>query len=85
VLGVLLASRALQVNAYLLKTTGVFLIVVDLAAYAMAFDGTFRERAGRGAGLGGIGLLKQKPRSAGACSRGSAPVNRKGVSGIVLA
>ena len=45
-LGVLLASHALQVNAYLLKTTGVFLIVVDLAAYAMAFDGTLDRTGG---------------------------------------
>lgn len=45
-LGVLLASRALQVNAYLLKTTGVFLIVVGLAVYAMAFDGTLDRTGG---------------------------------------
>ena len=39
-LGVLVAGSPILINPYLLWTTGIFLIVVDLAAYAMAFDGT---------------------------------------------
>lgn len=39
-LGVLVAGTPILINPYLLRTTGIFLIVVDLAAYAMASDGT---------------------------------------------
>ena len=39
-LGALMASSPILINPHILKTTGIFLIVVDLAAYAMAFDGT---------------------------------------------
>ncbi len=45
-LGALVASTPILVNPYLLKTTGIFLIVVDLAAYAMAFDGTLNRVEG---------------------------------------
>ncbi len=50
-LGVLVAGTPILINPYLLRTTGIFLIVVDLAAYAMAFDG----RLGRAEG--GVLLL----------------------------
>ena len=39
-LGALVAPAAIAVNPYLLKTTGIFLIAVDIIAYAMVFDGT---------------------------------------------
>ena len=39
-LGILVAGSPILINPHILKTTGIFLIVVDLAAYAMAFDGT---------------------------------------------
>jgi cation:H+ antiporter len=45
-LGALVASTPILVNPYLLKTTGIFLIVVDLAAYAMVFDGTLDRSEG---------------------------------------
>lgn len=45
-LGALVASSPILVNPYILKTTGLFLIVVDLAAYAMAFDGTLSRVEG---------------------------------------
>ena len=45
-LGALVAGSPILVNPYLLKTTGIFLIVVDLAAYAMAFDGTLNRAEG---------------------------------------
>ncbi|MDA0711285.1 MAG: calcium/sodium antiporter [bacterium] len=37
-LGILFASAPIAVNPYLLRTTGLFLIVVDLIAYAMVFN-----------------------------------------------
>ncbi len=45
-LGALVAPAAIAVNPYLLKTTGIFLIVVDVAAYAMAIDGTLGRLEG---------------------------------------
>ena len=45
-LGALMAPAAIGVNPYLLKTTGIFLIVVDVVAYAMAFDGTLSRLEG---------------------------------------
>ena len=45
-LGALLAPAAIGINPYLLKTTGIFLIVVDVVAYAMAFDGTLGRLEG---------------------------------------
>ena len=45
-LGALVASSPILVNPYILKTTGIFLIVVDLVAYAMAFDGTLDRTEG---------------------------------------
>ncbi len=45
-LGALVASTPILMNPYLLKTAGIFLIVVDLAAYAMAFDGTLDRMEG---------------------------------------
>jgi cation:H+ antiporter len=45
-LGALMAPAAIGVNPYLLKTTGIFLIVVDVVAYAMVFDGTLSRLEG---------------------------------------
>ena len=45
-LGALLAPAAIGINPYLLKTTGIFLIAVDVIAYAMAFDGTLDRLEG---------------------------------------
>lgn len=45
-LGVLVAGSPILVNPYLLKTTGLFLIGVDLIAYFMAFDGTLSRLEG---------------------------------------
>jgi len=45
-LGAFMASSAIGINPYLLKTTGIFLIVVDVVAYAMAFDGTLGRLEG---------------------------------------
>ena len=45
-LAAILATTPILVNPYLLKTTGIFLIVVDLAAYAMVFDGTLDRSEG---------------------------------------
>ena len=45
-LGALVAGSPILVNPYLLKTTGLFLIGVDLIAYFMAFDGTLSRLEG---------------------------------------
>ncbi len=45
-LGALAAQRPVLINPYLLKTTGIFLVCVDLVAYAMAFDGTLSRVEG---------------------------------------
>tara|TARA_B100001123_G_scaffold408009_1_gene500779 strand:+ start:1487 stop:2464 length:978 start_codon:yes stop_codon:yes gene_type:complete len=45
-LGALVAGSPILVNPYLLKTTGLFLIGVDLIAYFMAFDGTLSRFEG---------------------------------------
>jgi cation:H+ antiporter len=45
-LGALVAGSPILVNPYLLKTTGLFLIGVDLIAYLMAFDGTLSRLEG---------------------------------------
>lgn len=45
-LGALVAPAAIGINPYLLKTTGIFLIIVDVVAYAMAFDGTLGRLEG---------------------------------------
>ena len=44
--GALVAPAAIAINPYLLKTTGIFLIAVDIAAYAMVFDGTLGRLEG---------------------------------------
>ena len=45
-LGALVAPAAIGINPYLLKTTGIFLIAIDVVAYAMAFDGTLGRLEG---------------------------------------
>ncbi|MDA0745390.1 MAG: calcium/sodium antiporter [bacterium] len=45
-LGALLATSPILVNPYLLRTTGIFLIVVDVLAYVMVFDGTLDRLEG---------------------------------------
>lgn len=45
-LGALFAHSPILINPYLLKTTGIFLVSVDLIAYAMAFDGTLDRTEG---------------------------------------
>jgi len=45
-LGALVAAAPIAINPYLLKTSGIFLIVVDVVAYFMAFDGTLNRVEG---------------------------------------
>lgn len=45
-LGALVAAAPIAVNPYLLKTSGIFLIIADIAAYLMAFDGTLNRLEG---------------------------------------